>query len=100
MMPTTITLEIIGDVRTWEQFEDALQSLGRLSGVTSTTIRSSSNRLSTHSSHWATVDIELIGPDKPALRQLYEIVSRRAMRAPLRLSGRSCSLTDLYGETP
>jgi hypothetical protein len=87
MMRTMVTFEIIGDVPTWEQFEAALQPLGSVSGVASATIRSSSNRSSMSSSHWVTLDMELVGPAKPTLRQMYEAVSRRAMLAPLRLSG-------------
>src|SRR5262249_34819586 len=100
MMRTMVTLEIIGDVPTWEQFEAALQPLGSVSGVAEATIRSSSNRASTSASHWATLDVELQGLDRRALRQIYEVVSRRAMRPPLRLSGRSCILNDLVDETP
>jgi len=100
MMRTTVTLEIIGDIPAWERFESALQMVGSVSGVVSATIRSSSNHSSTSSSHWATLEVELAGLDKPALRQLYEAVSLRAMRAPLRLSGRSCSLNDLYDIAP
>jgi hypothetical protein len=100
MMRTMVTLEIIGDVPTWEQFEAPLQLLSSISGVASATIRSSSNRSSTSASHWATLDVELVGSDKHALRQMYKAVSRCAMRAPLQLSGRSCALNDLYDETP
>jgi hypothetical protein len=100
MMRTIVTLEIVGDVPTWEQFEAALQPLKSVSGVASATIRSNSNHSATSASHWATLAVELVGPDKPTLRQMYEAVSRRAMHAPLRLSGRSCSLNDLYDETP
>jgi hypothetical protein len=98
MMRTTVTLEIIGDVPTWGQLEAALQPLGNIVGVASITIRRSSNHTPTSASYWATLDVELVGPDKPALRQMYEAVSRHARCAPFRLSGRSCSLNDLYDE--
>jgi hypothetical protein len=99
MMRTTITLEIIGDTPTWEQFEEAIQSLRAVPGVISTMIRRNSNRASMGSLHWATVDVELLGTDKVVLRKIYQAVSHGATVSPLRLNGRSCSLNDLFDDT-
>ena len=88
---TVVTLELAADASTWERAEEALQALRNVPGVEQLVVKQRLER-----ARWLTVELHLTGPDKAALRRLYDRVSRAAGQSPLRLSGRQGTLSDLF----